>query len=51
MEKEREFLEWLEAYYETYRELCNESFREEYIHKKCVLSNVIIKYKEVFCDD
>ncbi len=57
MEKEREFLEWLEDVFDNYREMYRDALENDddlgltYLGKANVVSGIIAKYKEVFCDE
>ena len=57
MEKEREFRKWLEDGFDLYRELYREALESDddrglvYLGKANLLSSVISKFEEVFCDE
>lgn len=57
MDKEREFLEWLEDVFDNYREMYRDALENDddlgltYLGKANVVSGIIAKYKEVFCDE
>ena len=57
MDKEREFRKWLDDEFDRYREMYRDALENDddrgltYLGKANLLSSVILKFEEVFCDE